>query len=123
QADARHGGTHAGVFGDVSSVVLGYVQVGPDKDPSAGGQALGTEIGKAQDVHGGIASDKTYDSKSAGRREVTNQVRGARAGRRPCRPRWSAARYAARSTLARPPGRQTGARPARSPPVGRQASD
>ena len=93
----------------VSSVMLpasscGTLRSARMKTRSAGDLALGTEIGEAKDVHGVIASDKTCHSKSAGRRGVTNRVRGAGAGRRPCLPRWSAARCAARSTASAPTG-------------------
>jgi hypothetical protein len=47
-------GADARVLGDLAGVVLRHVQVGADEDALAGHAALGNEVGKAKDVHGGI---------------------------------------------------------------------
>ncbi|CAM2151952.1 hypothetical protein PT2222_270067 [Paraburkholderia tropica] len=53
--DGRHGGAHAGVFGDVAVVVLRHVQVGADEHPLALELAFGDQIGKTQNlVHGHV---------------------------------------------------------------------
>src|SRR3989344_3050478 len=52
-ADAGDRCADAGVFGDAASIVLGNVQVGTDENALALGLALGAQIGKAEDVHGG----------------------------------------------------------------------
>jgi len=52
--DGRDAGADARVFGDVPGVVLRDVQVGADEDALALGLALGTEIGEADELHGGF---------------------------------------------------------------------
>jgi hypothetical protein len=51
--DAGHAGADAGVFGDGAAVVLRDVEVGADENALATGLALGTQIGEADDGHGG----------------------------------------------------------------------
>ncbi|MNV67285.1 hypothetical protein D3C71_1600790 [compost metagenome] len=51
-ANAGDGCADAGVFGDVASVVLRNIEVGTDEDALALGLALGTQVGKAEDIHG-----------------------------------------------------------------------
>jgi hypothetical protein len=51
-ADARHRGTHAGVFGDVAGGVLRHVEVGADEHALAGYPVGGDEVGETDHFHG-----------------------------------------------------------------------
>ncbi len=53
-ADGRHAGADAGVLGDGAAVVLRHVQVGANEDALALCAALRAQIGKTDEVHGGV---------------------------------------------------------------------
>ena len=54
ELDTRCRGANAGVFGDIPGIVLRHIQVGTDKNTFAGHLALGTQIRKADEFHGGM---------------------------------------------------------------------
>ena len=49
--DARNAGADAGVFGDVTGIVLRHIQIGTDENTFAGHLALGDQIRKADHLH------------------------------------------------------------------------
>ena len=59
QAYAGQRGAYAGVFRDLPGIVLGHVQVGSNENALTLYTALGAQIGKAKEVHGGGAEGKS----------------------------------------------------------------